>query len=180
MLDTLWGNIFRHRLKGEERIIDSLRAIPIFGELSDRELRIVEKLVYIRRYADGEAIFGAGDPSLGMYIVKAGSVHIVRDIPGAQPKLIAVLTAGDFFGEMGLIDDGPRSASAFAYGATETIGFFKPELMSLTSRQPQLGLKIFLRVAKTLSARLRETHQELDEHFRKHEKEPDLVRDNPP
>jgi CRP-like cAMP-binding protein len=180
MLDTLWGNIFRHRLKGEERIIDSLRAIPIFGELSDRELRIVEKLVYIRRYAAGEAIFGAGDPSLGMYIVKAGSVQIVRDIPGAQPKLIAVLTAGDFFGEMGLIDDGPRSASAFACGATETIGFFKPELMSLTSRQPQLGLKIFLRVAKTLSSRLRETHQALDEHFRKHERKPDFVHDNPP
>lgn len=179
MFDTLWGNIFRHRLKGKERIIDCLRAIPIFGELSDRELRMVEKLVYIRRYADGEAIFGAGDPSLGMYIVKTGSVHIVRDIPGAKPKLIGVLTAGDFFGEMGLIEDTPRSASALAYGATEMIGFFKPELMSLTSRQPQLGLKIFLNVAKTLSARLRQTHQELDEHFRKHEKEPDLVYDNP-
>lgn len=179
MLDTMWGNIFRYRLEVKEQLIDSLRAIPIFGDLSDRELQMVGKLVYIRRYADSEPIFAEGDPSLGMYIVKAGSVRIVRHNPGAQPKLIGVLAVGDFFGEMGLIDDAPRSASAFACGATAVIGFFKPELMNLTSRQPQLGSKIFLNIAKTLSARLRKTHQDLED-FRKQEKERDFVYGNPP
>jgi len=175
MIDTLWSNIFGHHQKNEQRVFDALRAIHIFNELSNRELRTVQKLVYTRHYADGETIFSTGDPSLGMYIIKVGTVRIVREIPGAEPKLIAELTAGEFFGEMGLIDDSPRSASAVAYGDTETIGFFKPELLNMSSRQPQLGLKIFLSVAKTLSARLRQTHHELDEILQKREKQQDVI-----
>lgn len=175
MIDTLWSNISGHLVKKEQLIFDTLRAVPLFNELSNRELRTVQKLVYIRQHSDGETIFSAGDPSLGMYIIKVGTVHIIRQIRGAQPKLIAELTAGDFFGEMGLIDDSPRSASAVAYGETETIGFFKPELLNMSSRQPQLGLKIFLTVAKILSARLRRTHQELDELLHKPEKEQEVV-----
>ena len=76
---------------------------------------------------------------------------------------------------MGLIDDSPRSASALAHGDTETIGFFKPELLNMSSRQPQLGLKIFMSVAKTLSTRLRQTHQVLDEISQKREKDEDVV-----
>ena len=175
MIDTLWSNIFSHQMKKEQCIFDVLRAVHIFNDLSDRELRTVQKLVYIRRYADGETIFSTGDPSLGMYIIKVGIVRIIREIPGFQPKLIAELTAGEFFGEMGLIDDSPRSASALAHGHTETIGFFKPELLNMSSRQPQLGLKIFMSVAKTLSTRLRQTHQVLDEISQKRENDEDVV-----
>jgi len=175
MIDALWGNIFRRQEKKEQQIFDVLRAVPVFQGLSTRELRMVQKLVYVRHYADGETIFSTGDPSLGMYIITSGTVHILRDITGAQPKLIAALTAGEFFGEMGLVDDSPRSASAVAHGDTEAIGFFKPELLNASSRQPELGLKIFLGVAKTLSARLRLTLQDLYEVSQKQEKEPDAV-----
>jgi len=175
MIDALWGNIFRRQEKKEQQILDVLRAVPIFQGLSTRELQTVQKLVYIRHYADGETIFSTGDPSLGMYIITTGAVHILREFPGAQPKLIAALTAGEFFGEMGLIDDSPRSASAVAHGDTEAIGFFKPELLDASSRQPELGLKIFLGVAKTLSTRLRLTLQILYEIPQKQVKDPDVV-----
>jgi CRP-like cAMP-binding protein len=159
----------------EQLIFDALRAVPLFNELSNRELRTVQKLVYVRYYSDRETIFSAGDPSLGMYIITVGAVHIIREVPGGQPKLIAEFIGGDVFGEMGLIDESPRSASAVAHGATETIGFFKPELLKMSSRHPQLGLKIFLSVAKTLSARLRRTHQELDDLLQNTQKEHDVA-----
>jgi CRP-like cAMP-binding protein len=175
MIDTLWCSIIGRHVKKEQLIFDALRAVPLFNELSDRELRTVQKLVYVRHYSDRETVFSAGDPSLGMYIIKVGAVRIIREIPGGEPKLIAELAAGEVFGEMGLIDDSPRSASAVAHGTTEMIGFFKPELLNMSSRQPQLGLKIFLSVAKTLSTRLRLTHQELDQLLQKTEKEHDVV-----
>ena len=139
-----------------------LLKIPIFENLSLRELRFIEKLIYVRKYASGEPIFQQGDPSLGMYVVKTGAVKIIRQLPGGEPRLLATLTAGEFFGELGLIDDAPRSAAAVAHDATETIGFFKPDLMSLIHRRPDLGLKILLSVATTLSARLRHAHEELE------------------
>ena len=175
MIDTLWGNIVGRQAKKEQLVFDALRAIPIFHELSDREVRTLQKVVYVRQYTDRETVFRAGDPSLGMYIITVGAVRIIRQIPLAQPKVIAELIAGDVFGEMGLIDDSPRSASAVAHGSTEIIGFFKPELLNMSSRRPQLGLKIFLSVAKTLSARLRLTHQQLDEVLQKTEKEQDVL-----
>ena len=170
-LSVLWNNIFRGRKREEERIIDFLRAVPIFAELSQGELRILEQKVYVRRYTDGEPIFKEGDPSLGMYIVKDGAVDIVSGAHAGQSVLLATLTPGDFFGEQGLIDDAPRSASAIARGATEAIGFFKPDLMTLIRQKPDLGLKIFLRVAKTLSARLRRANEELDRFHSRQEAE---------
>src|SRR5256885_8989111 len=59
---------------------------------------------------------------------------IIRQLPGGEPRLIATLTAGEFFGELGLIDDAPRSAAAVAHDATETIGFFKPDLDRKSTR----------------------------------------------
>ena len=162
-VDTLWDNIFRGRRKRERRILDFLVEIPIFENLSLRELRTIEKMVYVRRYASGEPIFHQGDPSLGMYIVKSGAVRIIRQSPEGQPRVMATLTVGEFFGELGLIDDAPRSATAVAQDATEAIGFFKPDLMALINQTPSLGLKILLRVASTLSARLRRTHEELEQ-----------------
>jgi len=167
-LSVIWHNIFRGRKKGEDRIIDFLRAVPIFAELTESELRILEQNVYLRRYTDGEPVFKEGDPSLGMYVVKGGAVDIVRQVRADQPMCLATLTPGDFFGELGLIDDAPRSASAVARGATEAIGFFKPDLMRLVHQKPDFGLKIFLSVAKTVSARLRRADEELDPHLVKH------------
>lgn len=162
ILDTIWDNIFRGHKAGEERISEFLHRVPTFENLSDRELRTLEPMVYVRRYTHNESIFQQGDPSLGMYIVKTGAVKIIRRSPGGQPRLIATLTAGEFFGELGLIDDAPRSAAAVAHDATETIGFFKPDLMTLIRRNPDLGLKIFRNLAKTMAARLRRTHEELE------------------
>jgi len=161
MFDAIWSNIFRDRKKSDGRIRDFLRAVPIFEDLSNGELGIIESKVYVRRYADGERIFKEGDPSLGVYVIKSGAVNIIRPGPDGPPQLLATLTNGDFFGEIGLIDDGPRSATAVAYGETEAIGFFKPDFMSLIRANPGLGLKVVVRLAKTISARLRRAEEEL-------------------
>ena len=161
VLDTMWGNMFRDRKKGKESGIDILRAVPIFEDLSDSELRAIEQKVYVRRYVEGETIFKEGDPSLGVYIVKQGTVTVMRQVPQGPPMVLATLTVGDFFGEIGLVDDAPRSATVVATQAAEAIGFFKPDLDALVRHKPDIGVKIYLGVAKTLSARLRRTSEDL-------------------
>lgn len=179
MLDTIWSNIFRSRKKNSNQIIDVLRAVPLFQGLSDSELSTLEKIVHLRHYAIGEQIFNEGDPSFGLYIVKTGIVHICHQMQDRRLKVHAVLAAGDFFGEAGIIDDAPRSASAIACSPTEAIGFFKADLMDLISQKPQLGSKILFGIAKVLSARLRYTHEELSKLLLKNQMEAETMLHDP-
>jgi CRP-like cAMP-binding protein len=158
-----WMQWLRPKAKDEKTLLDFLRTIPLFQELSPRDLWTVEQQVYVRGYQDGEAIFHEGDPSYGMHIVKSGAVKVLRQVPDDRPLLLSTLLPGDFLGEMGLIDESPRTATAVAQGPTETIAFFKPELMKLTQQNPDLGLKILFTVARTLSARLRKVDHHLQE-----------------
>ncbi|MFA5843874.1 MAG: cyclic nucleotide-binding domain-containing protein [Coriobacteriia bacterium] len=70
-----------------------------------------------RTYPDGATIFAQGDPAADMYVVRSGTVHIVRAKSGMEMTL-AVLGEGEIFGEMGLFDPGPRSAAAVTIGET--------------------------------------------------------------
>lgn len=161
MFDGLWAAFVHGPKKGADRLRDFLRTVPLFEELSDRELQLLTPKIYLRQYMDGEAIFQEGDPSLGMYVVLSGTVRIVHQPKDGPATVLATLAPGAFFGELGLLDDAPRSASAIACGATEALGFFKPELIEVVKRYPDLGMKIFLAVATMISGRLRRTNEEL-------------------
>jgi len=69
--DSIWSNIFNNR-KGESKTASAIRSVPIFEQLSNKELAAVEKLVHTRTYAADETIFSEKDPGGGMYIVMEG------------------------------------------------------------------------------------------------------------
>ena len=160
-LDAIWSKLFGNAPAAEKTLGAYLSALPLFQGLSGRELRALEQQVYLRRYADGEVVFREGDPSFGMYIVVSGAVSIERRVPDDRRVILATLLPGDFLGEMGLMDDSPRSATAVAKGTTEAIGLFGPELQKLTQYHPDLGLKIYTSVGRALSVRLRRASDEL-------------------
>jgi len=157
--DIFWRNIFRRKDK-DDGLKPLLRRTPLFSNLSDRELEKVERIVHRRTYSGGEVIFRQGDVGVGMYVIKSGGVDIVYRADGLTQKL-AHLEAGDFFGEMALLDESPRSASAVACGPTEAIGFFRPDLLDLVERAPRLGVKILLNLAQLIAIRLRKANEAL-------------------
>ncbi|MBF0558401.1 MAG: cyclic nucleotide-binding domain-containing protein [Nitrospirae bacterium] len=69
-MDTLWGNIFGKQREERDEIISILKNIPVFEELSNRDLARVERILHRRSYQEGEVIFDQGDPGFGMYIVE--------------------------------------------------------------------------------------------------------------
>ena len=139
----------------------------VFNRLSWQELKIVEHAIHVRHYAPGEPIFRQGDPGSGMYIIMEGSVGIYLDIPNQDPKKVSELNEGDFFGEIALLDDSPRSAGAIAMDSCSIIGFFRPDLMDLLKTKPALGSKILLSLSEVLGTRLRSTNAELVKAMRK-------------
>jgi CRP-like cAMP-binding protein len=158
----LWGNIFRSR-RQEESLADILHHIPLFGELTHKELRVLEKVVHLRNYETDEPVFVETEPGAGMYIIRSGRVNVVLNFKSETPIVLAELQNGDFFGEMALLGDTARSATAIAIERSELIGFFHPDLIEIISLHPQMGAKISLGLATTLADRLRYTNEQLRE-----------------
>jgi CRP-like cAMP-binding protein len=92
-----------------------------------------------------------------MYIIESGSVNIYF---GEDKKLLAVLSRGDFFGEMALLLDTPRTARSVATSPTNLLGFFRPDLFSLIETLPETGNKILMHLAQMIAERLKHTSLE--------------------
>jgi CRP/FNR family transcriptional regulator, cyclic AMP receptor protein len=159
---TEWLNIFKPA-RNHETIEDVLCKIPVFGKLKEKELRHVGSIVHRRHYAAGERVFVEGDPGLGMYIVQHGEVSILFSGRGGEKNELAVLKEGEFFGEMALLDESPRSASAVTKTEADLIGFFRPDLFHIVDKSPATGVKIVLALAEVIGRRLRNTNQELSQ-----------------
>ena len=155
--DLEWKPVSLRKDNRDQKIRKILDAQPLFANLSSRDWRELSALFHKRTYNDDEVIFDAGTPGLGMYVVTDGNVAIYEDFSDKSPPL-TVLGQGDFFGEMSLIDEVDRSATAVACGVTQLIGIFRPQLQDLMHRRPKLGLTILERLAKIIVTRLREAN----------------------
>lgn len=162
MVNLLWENVFRFQRKPYD-VPAILAENVLFQDLSRRELKLIEEIVHVRNYHSGENVFGQGDIGYGMFIIVRGSVDIfVHDINSdreqSRESFVTRLMAGDFFGELSLIEDnGLRSATARAFEETVLIGFFKPDLIEVMERSPITGGKVAYRLAQILGRRLKET-----------------------
>ena len=158
--DSIWANIFRLGQR-KESLAEILQTIPLFLDLSSKELKTLEKVVHIRTYQPDETVFVETEPGAGMYVIRSGHVDVVLRYKSDHPLILAELQAGDFFGEMALLGDTSRSATAVARERAELIGFFHPDLIEIISLYPAMGAKISFGLAKTLAERLRYTNTQL-------------------
>jgi len=123
-----------------------LAEVPLFRSLSRRHLKHVASVARARRYGAGSSIVRAGDPGSGFYVLIDGAVRVVP--PTGRPRR---LQAGDFFGEMALLDDSPRSASVVADGEVLTMTISRSAFSKLLKHEPSLAHELL----RTLAARLR-------------------------
>ncbi len=159
--DSVWGNIFGKKAGDAEDILHVLRQVPLFANMNNGELREFEKIIHRRSFKAGETIFWEGEPGVGMYIIQHGNVTISKYFSAEERKVLAVLNAGEFFGELALLDESPRSASAMAKEETKILGLFRPDLFSLLDRKPRLGNKFLFQLALIIGDRLKHTNSEM-------------------
>ena len=156
-MKALYNNYFRKNSKNDP-VLKALESVPIFDGLSHKELSEVARLTHERAYKKDEHIFKKHAPAEGMYVILDGAVEIKDPESGT---IFASLETGDFFGELALLDEEPRSASAHAIQPSRLIGFFRTDLLTLMKIYPELGNKIMLNLARVLGERLRKTNEEL-------------------
>ncbi len=142
-------------------MIELLKRINLFENLSEHELEKILKICVKHPFAKGTVIFKEGEPGDRCYIITTGAVRISKFIPNIGEEALAVLKPGDYFGEMALIDNFPRSAHAIANDDVDVFAINKTELDRLLISDRDLGYKIFWTFTRTLSKRLRETNEKL-------------------
>ncbi len=134
---------------------DFLRSVPMFSEMDDAELVSLARDLKRRSYDLGEAVFFQGDPGNAVYIVESGTIRIYVHAEDGQEISVVLYGAGDLFGEMSLLDQMPRSASAVAMEGTVLWVMTGEDFYRHLHTSHQLVLNVTL----TLSTRLRDTNE---------------------
>ena len=101
-------------MSGDDRTAESLRRIPLFASVGAEDLQRIASLLIERRYPRNATVVEEGLPGDYMYIIKEGRVKITKLSEDGREKILEMMGAGSFFGEMALLDQSPRSATGFA------------------------------------------------------------------
>lgn len=129
-------------LPAEDPRVRALRSVPLFQDLGPQELRLLAERSAARSLVAHQHVFREGDPSDGLYVIESGAVAIVRDRVGQPMQRLARLGPGGFFGEMGLLEGGPRAASAVASEPTRLLQVRRSDLLAVFQERPLLAVKL--------------------------------------
>ncbi|HLA63325.1 MAG TPA: cyclic nucleotide-binding domain-containing protein [Rhodothermales bacterium] len=165
-MNSLWKNVLGTREVGAGADGDVLEHVPLFEELTPRERAALHRVLHRREYVAGESVFVQGEPGLGMYIIARGRVSIQSEPAGRE---LIELRDGDFFGEIALLNEVIRTATARAKTDCTLLSLFQPDLMGLLERNPRLGVKILLALARLVGMRLVEVSDEMEQIRHAHE-----------
>jgi CRP/FNR family cyclic AMP-dependent transcriptional regulator len=121
--------------------VNVLRALPLFSNLSTRHVRQVAKLAEFVEFAPGDFVVHVGEPGDAYYLIVSGKAKAV-----GKPRARA-LGPGDFFGEMALIDGGPRSATIVATTKLHAMKLARRPFMKLLEQEPKVALTLLTELA---------------------------------
>ncbi len=134
---------------------------PLFEMLSNPELEYVADLSRPRRFSAGQVVFNEGELGDSLYVIASGELEVVRRDGASEQKVIAVLAAPDFFGEMSLIDKEYRSATVRARTDAELLHLTAENLTAFRKQHRDGFTFVVINIARVLSSRLREANGRL-------------------
>ena len=147
--------------QAEQRREEQLAKVPFFDGLTVEALAMIAHVTTEESYAYGTKIFAYGDPGDKLYIVVEGKVRIFREVGGMGEEALAVLGAGEVFGEMSLLDESTRSAGALAHEKCKLLVITKDAFDDLLFLHKDLAYEVLWACVRMLAARLRETNDKL-------------------
>jgi len=134
-----------------------LKRVPLFNDLSEAEVSRFAEVTREREYPKNSVILFEDDPGDALYIVSSGQVKVVLIGEDGREVILSVLGDGDFFGEMSLIDDEPRSAHVIAMKDSQLLVLRRDDFQQRLEEQPKIALKLL----RVLVSRLRRADEKI-------------------
>jgi len=136
---------------------DVLKRVPLFADLSEADLARFGEVTREREYPKNSVILFEDDPGDALYIVSTGQVKVVLIGEDGREVILSVLGDGDFFGEMSLIDDEPRSAHVIAMRDSHLLVLRRDDFQSQLEQRPKVALELL----RVLVQRLRRADEKI-------------------
>ena len=138
-------------------IVETLKKSEIFSSLKDKELKSIGELFEILKFNNNDTVFNEGDPSDKFYILAEGNVKIMKHSVAGKDIILEIMSPGDVFGGVAVLDNKPYPASAQAMEPSSLIRISRQNLFQLMEEYPILKLEI----VKYFSDKLRDAHEML-------------------
>ncbi|MDX2051404.1 MAG: cyclic nucleotide-binding domain-containing protein [Polyangiaceae bacterium] len=138
-----------------------LSQVELFAGLKPEGLQLIAAVAAEETFGAGTKIFSHGEVGDKLYIILEGKIRISREVSGMGEEALAVLGAGQAFGEMALLDESPRSADAKAHEKCKLLSISKARFDDLLFMQKDLAYEVLWSTVRMLVRRLRETTDKL-------------------
>jgi len=134
-----------------------LRTVSLFSSVAEEQLRLLATVVSRRSATRGSIIMAAGDPTDSLYIILSGRFKVMMSDADGKEVILSILGPGEFFGEMGLIDDNPRSASVVAIEPCELLVITRRDFKKCMAENAEMAMAVM----RGLVRRLREADRKI-------------------
>jgi CRP/FNR family transcriptional regulator, cyclic AMP receptor protein len=134
----------RDRRSRRERA-DALARVPLFADLGRRHLNQLADAAQIVSYRQGTTVIREGDPGATLFVIVDGTADVSRG-----GRTLATLSPGEFFGEVSLLDGGPRTASIVAQTPLTAVRLFRAPFYRLVQADPAIGVRVLSELARRI------------------------------
>ncbi len=139
-------------MTAQSKYVEHLRRVPLFGGIPDSGLDSIARQLSERSYEPGAVIVKQGEPGVGFYLIDEGKVEVEQG-----GRVLTTLGPGDFFGELALLEDVPRTASVIARAPTRCLQLVRWNFRAILKENPDIAVRLL----ETAVRRLRRHEGEL-------------------
>jgi CRP/FNR family cyclic AMP-dependent transcriptional regulator len=143
--------------------IKPLRENELFSNLNDKEIALLSRSIEEKAYSANTPLFFENMAGESMYIIVAGSIKISKMLSEGVERALTVLGPGDYFGEMALLEEGPRSVSAIVQENSNVLVFKRQAFQEMMQNEPQLAVKVIGSMYKSLSSKIRRASPQIQQ-----------------
>jgi CRP-like cAMP-binding protein len=134
-----------------DKRINFLRTVPMFAGLDERQLNRLARRFNERSYATTEAIVKQGTMGIGLFIVVSGRAEALREVEGVE-KVVNTFAPTEFFGELSLLDDAPRTATVVATEPTTCLVLTQLDFLAALREDPEIPIALLRVMAQRFRA----------------------------